>query len=106
MMRSIEVLPKAQRDIRRNATWLRQTFSPRTADRWNGDIVAAIDALMRHPDQHPEADEAADLGMPLRCKLHGRRPHVFRILFMVTDDAVLVLRVLHAAQDRVTEDNL
>ena len=99
-MRSIEVLPKAQRDIRRNAAWLRQTFS------WNGDIVAAIHALMRHPDQHPEADEAADLGMPLRCKLHGRRPHVFRILFMVTDAAILVLRVLHAAQDRVIEDDL
>lgn len=105
-MRTIKVLPKAQRDIRQNATWLRQTFSPRTADRWNDGIVAAIKALAKRPDQHPEAYEAADLQVSLQYKLYGRRPHVFRILFTFSDETVIVLRVLHAAQNRLTEDGL
>ena len=106
MTHTLVVQPKAERDIRHNAIWLRRTFSPRTADRWNDGIIAAIAALTKRPEQHPEADEACELGPIVRCKLHGRRPHVYRILFTVTDDTVLVLRVLHAAQDRLTEDNL
>lgn len=106
MTRVIEIRPKAEWDIRRNAIWLRKAFSARTADRWNDDIITAISKLTRRADQHPEADEAAHLGVALRCKLQGRRPHVFRVLFTLTDDAVVVHRVRHAAQDQLTEDDL
>ena len=106
MLHTIVMQRKADADIRTNASWLRRHFSERTADRWLRDVSRAIDALTRRPDQHPEADEAGELDTVVRCKLHDRRPHVYRILFTVTDDTVLVLRVLHAAQDRLTEDNL
>lgn len=106
MTRVVVIRSKAEWDIRRNAIWLRKAFSAHTADRWNDDIIAAIAKLTRRADQHPEADEAADLGVTLRCKLQGRRPHVFRILFSLTDDAVVVHRVRHAAQDRLDEDDL
>ena len=106
MKRKIDVASKARADVRRNASWLQRTFSKRTAEQWNHGIIADISTLALHPEQHPLAEETIALGIMLRCKLHGRRPHVFRILFTVTDDSVQVLRVRHAAQDRVTEDDL
>jgi len=106
MKRKIDVASKPRADVRRNANWLPRTFSVRTADRWNLGIIADISTLALHPEQHPLAEEAIALGVMLRCKLHGRRPQVFRILFTVTDDSVQVIRVRHAAQDRVTEDDL
>ena len=106
MSHTVVLQPKADADVRNNAVWLRRYFSERTADRWLRGVRRAIDALARRAEQYPEADEAGELGIALRCKLHGRRPHVFRILFLVTDDSILVLRVRHAAQDRIAEDDL
>jgi plasmid stabilization system protein ParE len=104
--RVIEVFPRARADVRRNAGRIRRAVSAISADRWNDRIVAAIAALAGDADRHPEADEAADLGLPLRCKAYGRRRHVYRILFTVDGDAVNVLRVRHTAEDRVTADDL
>jgi hypothetical protein len=48
------------------------------------------------------ADEAADLGLDLRELLYGRRRDVYRVLFTIDGQTVNVLRVRHAAQDRLT----
>jgi len=46
------------------------------------------------------------LGFDLRMLLYGRGRHVYRILFTIDGDTVNVLRVRHAAQDWLTEDEL
>ena len=38
--------------------------------------------------------------------IEGRRPHVYRILFLVDNERVLVYRVLHAGQNYIDEDDL
>ena len=98
--------PFAAADIRNNTRWLRANQSAQFADRWSANIVAAIAALTDNADRYPEADEAADLGLDLRCKLHGRRPNIYRILFTIDGDTVNVLRVRHAAQDTLADDDL
>ena len=77
-----------------------------SAARWNARIVSAIAALAEDADRHPEADEATDLGLDLRCKLFDRRPHVYRILFTIDGKSVNVLRVRHTAEDQVRDDDL
>ncbi len=105
MTHTVIVSPRALADVRRNAGWMARHFSVRSADRWLTGTEAAIQSLAVHPERCPEADEAADLGIDLRVLLHGRRPHVFRILFTVDGDAVNVHHVRHAAQDQLTADD-
>lgn len=106
MAHAVIVLRQAPTDVRRNADWLRRHFSAKSADRWNDGIVAAIQTLTNNPGRCPQAEEAPDLGIDLRVLMSGRRPHVFRILFTFDATTVSVHRVRHAAQDRLTNDDI
>jgi len=69
-------------------------------------MESAIRSLANDDDQWPEADEAAALGLHLRCRTGGRRPHVYRILFTFDDTTLDVFKIRHASQDYITEDDL
>ena len=105
-MMTVNVRPRAERDLLRNAGILARTVSAQSADRWLTRIRTAVLALAEDADRHPEADEATDLGLDLRCKLFDRRPHVYRILFTIDGKSVNVLRVRHAAEDQIRGDDL
>ena len=105
MTHALVVSPRALDDLRRNAGWMARNVSVRAADRWLAGANAAVQSLATRPDRCPEADEAGDLGFDLRVLFHGRRPHVFRILFTIDGGTVNVLHVRHAAQDRLTADD-
>jgi plasmid stabilization system protein ParE len=93
---------RAQADIANNTAWLEATHGLRAADRWRvGLLTAVIPALETDPHRYPQADEAIELGVDLRELLHGRRRHIFRVLFTIAGETVFVHRVLHAAQDRL-----
>ena len=88
-------------DIRAVVAW-RSQRSPLSAARLHAGLLAAIRTLANNPDRCPLADEAADLGLDLRELLYGRRRNVYRVLFTIEGQTVNVLRVRHAAQDRLT----
>ncbi len=106
MAHTVDLRSKAYKDILRNAAWMAEHISPQSAARWHADIEAAIQTLANDPERCPQADEAANLGIDLRVLLSGRRPHVFRILFTFDATTVNVHRVRHAAQNRLTEDDI
>jgi len=106
MARTVQLRPGAQADLREITRYISQRVSAASAARWLTAIQATIARLATDADQCPQADEAVDLGVDLRELLHGRRPHVYRILFTIADDTVNVLRVRHAAQDRLTADDV
>src|SRR4051794_990182 len=103
MARAVSLRPGADTDLREIARYISQRVSPASATRWLTAIQATVARLATDADRCPQADEAADLGIDLRELLHGRRPHVYRILFTIAGDTVNVLRVRHAAQDRLAE---
>ena len=105
-MAIVIIWPRANADVEQVAAWQFRNVSQRAADRWLAGIERVIAALTDNADRYPEADEAADLGLDLRCKLHGRRPNIYRILFTIDGDTVNVLRVRHAAQDTLADDDL
>src|SRR5262245_48981170 len=106
MARTVLIRPGAAADLSRIAGYISQRVSQTSANRWLAAIQATIARLATDADQFPQADEAAALGIDLRELHHGRQRHVYRILFTVDADTVNVLRVRHAAQDHLTEDDL
>ena len=102
----IRTTQRADADLDSTVSWLRRHISPATATRWQARVIKRIHSLVTNPERCPEADEAADLGIDLRVLLSGRRPHVYRILFTIDGRTVNVLRVLHAARDRVEPGDL
>ena len=106
MARELIITSRALRDIRRNADWMVANQTQQKADRWAHGITHALDQLTEHPERYPEADEALTANLNLRMMIHGRKPHVFRIVFTYDQSFVTVFRILHAAQSNLTEHDL
>ena len=104
---TVDVHIAAQDDIDRIVGRITRTVSPASAAKWNDSIRARIRTLAKNPEMWPEADEASSVGLDLRVLLFGRYRHKkYRILFTIDGDIVNVLRVRHAAQDYLTQDDL
>lgn len=68
--------------------------------------MAAIGTLERLPTRCGLAAEAEEIGRDIR-ELHvGRRQGSYRVLFEIYGRNVIILRVWHAARDRLTPDDL
>ena len=106
MAHAVITLSKAQADIRRTAMRIARTVSPPSALRWHANVLAKVRSLSRDPVMWPLADEAADLGIQLRQVLFGKRRHVYRILYTFDGTTIHVHRVRHAAQDRLSSEDL
>jgi plasmid stabilization system protein ParE len=106
MARAIIILSKAEADIRRIAMRIARSVSSASALRWHAGILTKVRSLSHDAEIWPTADEAADLGLDLRQALYGKRRHVYRILYTFTRSSVQVHRVRHAAQDRLTPDEI
>lgn len=89
---------RAANEIAANYDWLAER-SVASANRWRDGILGAVDSLDTNPERCPLAPEDEWDDGELRELLHGRRKHVFRILFEIRGEEVLVVRVRHASQD-------
>jgi plasmid stabilization system protein ParE len=88
----VEIARKAAREIEEQYAWL-ANYS-RTA----------APSLEQNPGRYGLAPEAEDYE-GLRELLHRKRQHVYRILFEVRADRVIILRVRHAAGDRLDRES-
>jgi plasmid stabilization system protein ParE len=69
-------------------------------------LLAAIRSLTTNPERCPLASEVSELGLELRELLYGKRPGVYRILFTIDGQTVNIVRVRHAARDRLKPEDL
>ena len=106
MPHAVDIRPRARMDIDNVYTRIARTVSPASAANWYSGIIRKIRTLRDNPERCPLADEAETLGFDLRVLLYGRRRKVYRILFTIDGNTVNVLRVRHAAQDWLTEDDI
>ncbi|OWK42931.1 type II toxin-antitoxin system RelE/ParE family toxin [Fimbriiglobus ruber] len=103
---TVVLLPRAKADIRTIGEWFGKPNKSAEA-RWRKRILQAVDALTTDPVRYPLAEDAMDLGLDLRELIVGRRRGIaHRILFTIDDQTVHVLRVRHASQDRLSDDDL
>jgi plasmid stabilization system protein ParE len=98
----LEIAESAKADIREAVRWLRDQASPTVADRWLAGLHKAMNTLRKSPRRCPVAAESDRFPEEIRELLHGRRRrHVYRILFTIREDLVVVLYVRHGARDEL-----
>ena len=99
------VEPTAERGIRESYEWLANHLSPDAATRWYNALEKSILSLAKLPLRYPIAAENDSFPEEIREMLHGKRPHVYRILYTIRQDAVSVLSVRHAARDEIRDES-
>lgn len=107
MNRQVFVSESAEQDVESAADWWAENRSGEQAARWYLGVRRAIRSLASDADQGSDATEAARLKLPLKQRLFGlgRQPS-HRIVFVVEDGVVTVLRVRHVAQRALTVTEL
>ena|SRR5688572_16982711 len=78
--------------------------SPLNAERWKQRLLKTIDSLELFPARCGLAPEAQLLGREIRQLLFGKRRGIYRILFEIRDDEVVVLRIRHGAMKFLGEE--
>ena len=91
--------PQAEEDIRQVIRWIAH-YSPKKSTVWYFDVMKAIESLSSFPARCPFAPERGKFGLDIRHLLFGQ----YRILFVIEDKTVYVLRVRHQAQDILQPD--
>jgi plasmid stabilization system protein ParE len=97
--------PLARKDLDDAYFWA-AAHAPSTATAWLRRFEAAIQTLEQHPQRCGLAWESRRFRRELREFNFGRKPNVFRVLFVVEAQAVLVVRIRRAAQRRLRREDL
>lgn len=107
MAYNLVVTPQAQADINEAFAYLSER-SPDVALRWYEAVRDATLTLGEMPARCSPAPEAGKLGVPLHQLLYGKRPGLYRIVFLIVEDAnqVHVLSVRHGARKPLSEDEM
>ena len=102
----VRVLGRAQADIDHIYLWLRKR-SPVGAAAWYTVLLHTLDELGDGRVAHSEAPEATKLGVELRQTLFKtRRGRVYRLLLVIREDELRVLRVRGPGQRPVAQRDL
>lgn len=95
MLYRVVVQRLARADLRVAFQWAAKR-APQTAARWLDRFERALQTLERQPESRPLARESKRVGIELREFLFGKRPYVFRSLFIIEGDVVRILRIRRA----------
>ena len=76
--------------------------SPENARRWRRNIRECLRSLSRSPNRHEIAYRAADIGHDVRHTFFG----VYRILYTIIDDSVIIVSIRHGARQPPTLDEM
>lgn len=90
---------EAEQDMKEAAHWIAQ-YAPETAALWYFDMAEAIETLQDSPARCPLAPESRTFGAEIRHLIFGK----YRILFLLDDEIVKVLRVRHGRRDKLRPD--
>ena len=104
MTYTIEVTSSAKQDITEAYSWLDER-APQFAAKWLDGLQAAIEGLSELPLRCPLARESRLFEEEVHQLLYGKRPTVYRVLFLIRRSKVYVLHVRHAARDDLTRED-
>jgi plasmid stabilization system protein ParE len=106
MPHTIVVLPEARQDADRIFDWIEQR-SPDGAQRWYAALFATLDSLKVNPERCGLAPETALVTVEIRqITFKTRLGNVYRVLFHIRDNEVLILHVRGAGQSLVSSNEL
>lgn len=97
MLYRVRLQPPAEQDLEEAYLWAAR-HAPETAARWLSEFHDALGTLAHDPGRCALAPEHRKLNRELRQFLYGKKPNVFRAVFIVEADAVRVLRIRRASR--------
>lgn len=103
MQYTVIITPSAKADIFEINAWLLENY-PNYADEWLWGISQSVASLSKLPERCAVTLEGDAFDSTVRQLLYGKKPNVYRILFMVEENRVFILRVRHTRQQRLTEE--
>lgn len=95
---------EAHADLGAILHWLLEQHAGETGIRWFNGLQDPIETLREHPHRCGLARESESFGFEVRQLIHGRKPHLYRILFTVEDDTVVILHIRHGRRLPVTHN--
>lgn len=102
----VRLTVKAQRDVDAVLASFADRRESSAGKRWFRRLLKIIRSLEDHPERCAIAVESADLGEKIREAHVGRKPNVYRILFVIRERNVEVVQFRHSARDVLTADDL
>lgn len=108
MKRHVEVLPRAKRDIAGILHWIKDTMrSPSGADAWLRRWETVLQSLEESAESWGLAPEDSDHDIDIRqVTFKTRRGSIYRALFTILGDRVIVLHVRGSGQDVIAPEDL
>ena len=99
------VTVRARVDAERAFRWKAEA-SHQSAVRWFAGLEKAIADLGNGPEKHPLAEEESErMGILLRQMLYGRRKNVYRLLFAIEGDTIVLHEVRHGSRGPMDHDD-
>jgi plasmid stabilization system protein ParE len=105
MKHRVHLTRSASADAQRAYDWLAPR-APRAAVKWFNGLFGVIDTLERFPRKCGLARESAQAPEEIRQLLYGRRPHIYRILFIIRGEDVYVLHIRHGARQAMHPEEI
>ena len=101
----IELSREAKRDLWSYYQFASQHSLP-DANRWMERFETAISTLGERPDRCSLSRESRRMKVELRDFLFGKRPSVYRVVFLIDRDTVRVLRVCRSQRGALSVDEI
>jgi toxin ParE1/3/4 len=95
---------QAHADLNDVLQWLLEQQAGDPGLRWFDGLQEAIETLSEHPHRCGLATESESFGFEVRQLIHGRKPHLYRVLFTIEDDTVVILHIRHGRRLPVTRN--
>ncbi|HEY8748010.1 MAG TPA: type II toxin-antitoxin system RelE/ParE family toxin [Tepidisphaeraceae bacterium] len=95
----------ASADAERAYVWLAEQV-PRAAVKWFNGLLDVVESLESFPTRCAIAPESENADEEIRQMLYGRRPHVYRILFIIRGKEVFVIHIRHGARQAMQRGDI
>jgi len=99
----VTILPRAEADIERNASWWVARYSTQQAADWFWTVRDQLETLSESPESYGLSVENDLFPYEIRDKLVGLGSRLrYRAIFTIRNDEVFVLAVRAGEEDRVS----
>ena len=102
----VAITDRAFDELNAGYVWWAENRSADQALQWYNGFMAQIKALNENPTQFPIAAENEEFPYEVRQRNYGLGGSLtHRAVFTIRPDMVLVLRIRHLAQDKISADD-
>jgi plasmid stabilization system protein ParE len=89
----VDIGPAAREDVERIHDYI-ALDKVAAARKWYRGFARLARSLRQFPFRHEEIPEATEMGLPMRHIIYGN----YRIFYVINDNCVSIVRVIHAAR--------